>query len=507
MDTRFGRTQYGASTGYVTIAGMALCVASAQGTMVVQPQFLPAVASAYATGTGAFKAIVSFAPIQAAAYANGSGRLTGDFLLHPLPANGYAVPPPVDLTVGTLAGGTANASATATGFGRLLVRIRPMHAHANATADGVDPAIYGNLKPGTAYAYATGLGSTNHLYFGNATATATATGTCVYRRGYNGIGNAVATGSNTAVVYTAGAAGTALAGASGYGYPNFIVNGVKQWHLDGVGLATASLSPTNPLIYRTVTAYGFAAMQGTAVYIRGYLGIGTAVAAGYADLFTVHTIAYGEVAASTAVATGRMTLGAMVKTSGSPAIATGIGSCLVSSTKIYGLPANGVATITGQASTKSTKAYPDDGIGNAYGFGRMSRRRIHSPLQGAATAELHGGFSVTLAGYGVAVGTSNAHATAYIRKTISGTASATAVGNVSNFTYEFHTAIPAVAVAIVTGTIKRKVIGAGLANATATCSGYEQINDLSRAPVSRTVFVIGEPRLITLPLTSRVIIV
>lgn len=298
----FGRSLFGGAlvAGLVTLAGAAVCTASASGDATVLYK-----------GRGAAQATAHVAVADALRSAIGGGHVAlCEAQLAAAPSASFFVEG--DARVSALAEGIAQAQffgegvaqgdayAQARIFRRVRMRYQPP-AHATATGQGEVVShllAYGKR----ALARAKLFGTTYHVGRGVAAASAKLQGDAQKAIGARQYALAEASAAAT-IVHTVGCAGDGEATAVAEGHPAITTGGVRYFDLAGAAHAEAYAPPAQMLVFQPQSMVAGATASGWAIQTRGFSGHGvaTAKASGYMDM--TYTGQVGAPASVTATAT------------------------------------------------------------------------------------------------------------------------------------------------------------------------------------------------------------
>lgn len=309
----FGRSLFGGAlvAGLVTLAGAAVCTASASGDATVlykgrgvaQATAHVAVADALRSVIGEGHVALCEAQLSAAPVA--SFFAAGDAQASAL-AEGIALAQ--FFGVGVAQG---DAYVQARVYRRVRMRYQPP-AHATATGQGeIVSHVLAYAKP--AVARANLVGTTYHVGRGVAAASAKLQGDAQKAIGARQYALAEASATAT-IVHTVGCAGDGEATAVAEGHPAITTGGIRYFDLAGVARAKAYAPPAQILVFQPQTMRAEAFAAGQAVQTRGFRGHGvaTAKATGYMDM--TYTGQVGAPAMVTATASAHavrhVTLGA-----------------------------------------------------------------------------------------------------------------------------------------------------------------------------------------------------
>ena len=503
MQVRLGQTLFGAALGIVTAAGLAGAMATANGTMEVRkrcfgsPAASTAVVSAkqYRTTRAKAQTAPAFALVsgKGAAYFYSSG-------LSNAAANAQG-----NLWAEFFASGSAEAYGRMPGQPVRLAKLRPISAKGFANAEGTG-YIFELMYPAPAKCVASGFGTTYHLAYGHAVGKSLSSGQVSWRAGAYGEAQAQASGEAAAEYTIAFYGEDAVVTSSLHWEPVVTIGGVR--YVDAFGQATASIQAelTNWAYYPTVTAWASAYAGAKGQYTIGVNGkaVGSAYLAG--NMIAADTSTGIVQSDSIAVASGRIRTFAKGYGSGN-GIATGYGNALLTQTRAQG---HGIASSTvvqaTQAVVKNTKAYPDDGYGVAKGRARMNRVRTMAGHPGFAEANVVVKVTKIHIAYGVAVGRAQLKGTQYrTRKSSGGNSQAKAqlIARIQLNLFPY----PVTALSQISGQQKRTTFAKGIAEAYALGDGANQVNDVVKAPVSRTLVVTGKNRVVLVQAETRIIVV
>lgn len=503
MQVHLGQTLFGATLGIVTAAGLAAAMATANGSMEVRKRCFGSPAASTAVVSAKQYRTTRAKAQTAPAFALVSGKGTAYFYssgLGKAAANAQG-----NLWAEFFASGSAEAYGHMLGQPVRLARVRPISAKGFANAEGTG-YIFELMYPAPAKGVATGFGTTYHLAYGQAVGESLASGQVSWRAGAYGEAQAQAS-AEAAAEYTIAFYGQdAVVTSSLHWEPTVTIDGVR--HVDAFGQATASIHAklTNWAYYPSVMAWASAYAEAKGQYTIGVNGEATGSANLSGSMIAADTSAGIVQSDSIAVASGRIRTFAKGYGSGN-GIATGYGDALLTQTRAQG---HGIASSTAvqaaQAVVKNTKAHPDDGYGVAKARAQMNRVRTMAghPVFTEATVAV----TVTKIhiAYGVAVGCAHLKGTQYrIRKSSGGNFLAksqlSAKTQLNLFPY------PLTSLAQISGQQKRTTFAGGIAEAYAHGDGANQVNDAVKAPVSRTLVVTGEDRVVLVQAETRIIVV
>lgn len=488
MLSRFGQSLFGGGgTGVVTAGGVASCSAQAQGAFQTHRHFSGSAtgrATAQAAVRKTVRAVTQVAACAAVATGVAAALLKVSGLAAALAvANGHSR---VDFSVY----GWFTGQAEMQGGMVRIAKPRTLAAKGVASGEGTCQTYQmGYASP--AIARATGLGTTYHLAYGLAEASAVfSPGSPLLQIG--AYGEALAGASAQALPeYIFGGAGQAIGACAFLGEPALTVAGVRTQFAWGEAVAELFAELTHTHITQSQTGYGRAYLSGRAWYTLGAKGHAIGTASGEAEGIAAATAATAEASGSSATAQGSGLYQASGR--GNAGVqAAAIGAGLVTNTKAYGLPAvaTGQAQHAVDAVVTNTKAVPDDGYGVAQLKGKAYRTTLAYAHPVALAYAFSGNAVRTHIGYGVAMAQAFGQGQQERTQFVTGHADARSQGEA---TVEFLVqGAPANCQALGHGDACRTAQAAGVALATATGQGANQVNDLVPAPVSRTIIV---PRL------------
>ena len=501
MAARFGQTTFGTVTGVVTAAGLAACLATAQGKIEVRKHASgsPAVAAAQIQGKAyrTRKIPVLVAQTQATA----QGRIRADWKVSGLAqavATGYGRG-----TADFFGSGYAPGAIQFTGTPVRLAKVRALPAKATATLEGeafIHQILYG--KP--AECRATLYGTTYHLAYGTAVCSASASGQVSWKAGVTSEAMATAVAEATAQYTISLWPSAGNAEATVRAEDAVTIGGVRHLEVYGEAVATCVAENTHVAIYPSVTAVVSAQAEARAAYVLGGAGhaqgfctlTGTMLAA-----TTAVTLVQGD---SLSTATGR--LRAFHRFKGEAHVqAQGNGVPLVTETGITGTAVSS-ASGSGSVQVRNTKVYPDDGYGVAMLTGFMNRVKSVAGVAANAYSLFQVRMQRNHMAHGVASAVGGLAGTQFRTRLFGGVAQAKASGQITNLQLSFPVA-PAVATAQLLGQIQREQFMSGEAVGEATSLVGIQVNDAARAPVNRTVLVLTESRTAVVLEESRTVIV
>lgn len=458
MLARFGQTLFGgAAAGVITAAGLAACVATGAGTLETQ-RYASGSAQALAQLQGTARRSVAGYSAGLLSTATGAGKAAAQYSKAGL---AQAIAQVTGRSRADACGyGQANAYATVQGAPYRQARSYPYHAAATASAQA-EGYIYQFGEPGPARAYATLYGTTYYVGRGSAAAFASLGGSTLKTAGALGHAEAV-TNASAYARYVLGALGAGFGEANLLGDAAVTHSDVRYFQGVGLALATAHAVVNTVEVYQAQTALAFATLRGTAQYFIGGAGHGSGIA----------TADVNPLAATTGV--------------------------------------TGEAQAWAHASASALFCYGGAGMAQAYANGSTGGdpRIIHTAVSG------NGGAMATLAAVGKRTVTGSAAATAKALVAAQSTklavakSAATAVAITTSGAVQLDVrGAYLTAEAVAQATAERTLQAAGVADATADAIGYNQINDLTRAPASRTLLIDSIPRLATVVAESRLITV
>ena len=501
MALRFGQNTFAAISGVVTAAGLAVCLATAQGQIEVIKRTAGATASVVAQIQGTQYRIRKIPVLVAQAGATAQGNAKADWR----------------------AAGTVNASATAYGRSRAefyaagtaevlgymggspyrLAKVRAFTAKGEATLEG-NAYTYQMLKSVPAVGTATLYGTTYHLAYGTAVVGANAQGRMSWTAGAKAHAEATAEGTGHAGYTIALYGQEAVAAAYVNGNEAVTRNGVRYLEAFGEAIGTVVAENTHIAIYPSATAFVTANLSGRALYILGGQGhaqsqcslSGTMIAAA-----TAVTLVQGDTQAQ---ATGRIR--AFHRFKGEAySQAVGNGTPLVTHTGVSG---TGVSSASGSGTVqvRNTKVYPDTAYGVAQLHGQMNRVKFLSGSGASVYSQVQVHMQRVHIGYGVAHAVGLLTSKQYRIRLFKGTAQAQVTAQILNIHRSFEV-VPAVGSAQLFGQLKRDQFMSGEAVATATSNVGVQVNDVGRAPNTRTMQVLNDPRTVVVVKETRTIVV
>lgn len=502
MALRLGQVAFGTvGGGIVAAAGLAACLASAQGKIEVRKHASgsPAVAAAQIQGKAYRTRKV---PVLAAqANASAQGRIKANCYVSGL---AQAVATAYGRGTAEFSGyGEANATYTFAASPYRIARTRGQVARGTAALSG-EAYLYQILHGKPAEATATLYGTTYHLAYGTAACTASATAQLHWRAGVTAEAMATAVAEGTAqytmTLWPAIAEPQAVVRAE----DAVTIDGVRYLEVFGEAVVEAIAENTHMAIYPSVTALVSAQAQARAKYTFGAKGHAQGVCSLFGSMIaatTAVTLVQGD---SVSSATGRIR--ALHRFKGHAQVsASGNGVPLVTETGVVG---QGIVQATGSGTVlvRNTKVYPDDAYGVAALSGRFNRVRSVSGSGANMYSYAQGQMQRIHIAYGVALATANLAGKQFRTRLFGGAAHAAVTADVLNMQLEFAVA-PAEASVVFTGQIQREQFVSGEALGVAMSNVGIQVNDAARAPVSRTVVVLTESRTAFVAEESRTIVV
>lgn len=504
MSVRFGQTLFGGSAfGLVAAAGLALCMASAQGSAVITKRAVPAAVVAEATvqadprrsvfSRGKLASCIAHAHGNAAALYAGYGNAFADaevFGSSQVEFSSY---------------GWVNAKAS---FVSKPVRLAKCRTNAaRGFAFGEAKALVAQIAGGMpAVGRARAFGTTYFVGNGHAQAHASLDGMASYIFG----GAGKATGSAEVQAegrFQIGVSGEAVATVAVSGEPAITKKGVRYFTGYGEAVCLSDAYAGTVGIHQAQTGKAVAELFGRAWYRLGGAGHARAYATLQADPLAASTAA--TAIGGSCKADASASVKALFSGKGrAVARATGYGNALIKHTKAQAKVAATKATVTtGAAVVTNTKANPDDAYGVALATGRAIKKTL-AFAHPIALAYMASGYGIkTLTGYAIGVGKAVVACQAIRTHFSSGHAQCAAEArNAWADIGVFPVPAQAVSDARMTALL-RTHYGKGSVLATAQAVGMNQVNDLTRAPADRTIFVEAESRLITVEFEDRRIVV
>lgn len=462
---QFGLTQFGLTTiGAITlVTGAALASADLVGHNEVTRKF-SGTASATATVSGYGRRAANQKPVTATATGS-ANNARAKVTFNPLPTTALCT------AVANIARAKVNFSvygfgsaATATGYGdsRRLTKIYPLRADATASGEG-DPQTWQMAYANPAIGTAEGFGTTYHLVYGQAVGTATLLDGPRLTIGAKGTAVATCTVNTPKPLYQIGAKGTAEAACSVKGDPAVRVAGIRYFEVNGDALAFATALSTHVGVTQSQTGRGYAFAEGSVRYNFGGKGHAVCTAIGYADAEIMGTGASLNAGNTTAWGYGR-----------------------------------GQANLHGKGSASCSAT--------GYGSGEKKLTRVEaSPTNATATLSTPPGNRISLvSGIAQGVATPTTLFVAYNVQLNPGECSAL----LSNPAINLQLNPPAaVGEALVSGEVRKFLFAEGIGFGLATAIGFNEINDLVPAPAERTITVETFPRLVTVTVEDRLILV
>lgn len=454
---RFGLSLFGgAVTGLVIAAGASSCAASATGQTSVTRLGAVTLSAQAVAAPADVRRVASVFPSVLTALATAAGAAQVEF--HPLPttATGQAVAQTGQATAEYSGYGFANGYAYSQAHAVRMVRLFPRHAQAFAWAEGTAQTWQvGYANP--ARAKAIGFGTTYHVGNVRADASAHAYATPAIEIGGKGIGYAYSYAEGTCL-YQGGVAGYGQASSYVLADPVVTKNGVVYQEANGFGLSSALGELLTTTVYQSQTARAYAVLVSYPKTQVGGKGRATARALGYGDglsMATGATLVAGNSAATAVAKAFKQARGK--STAVARALATG--DALKRQTRVTG---TGTCRATTQATCLRTRT-----------------------AKSTATAR-------------ALITASN------IRTTTPKLPVLRAVATGSN-TYSFLEVqgSPVNATAHVTAQAFKALVGSGTAGLIAVGEGFNQVNDLVRAPLNRTSTVLAGSRTSSLVSQSR----
>jgi hypothetical protein len=454
---RFGLSLFGgAVTGLVIAAGASSCAASATGQNLVTR--LGAVTlSAQAVATPAdVRRVASVFPSMLTAPATAAGAAQVEFKPLPTTAACQAVAQLGNIVLEASGSGVANGYAYTQSFPVRRVRHFPFQAQATAQGEA-DAETWQVGYAGPAVATATGFGTTYHVGTVLAVSTATAAAAPALQIGGKGFAYGYSE-AQAECLYQGGVAGNGLASAVVLADAVVTINGVLYQHANGLGEAYALGDLVTTTVYQSQTGYAVAGAEALPKIEFGGKVLATAFAYGIGDGLSMATGATLVAGDSAALASGSALKRANALGSGN-AVATAIGDGLKKQTRVAG-------TGSAQASVQGTCL-------------RTCNAKSTAVASASVLAE---NVKTTLGKLPVITGT----ATLFNTLVAISTSPLSANGQ-----------------AIVSVAAEKTIVGSGAAEAIATAVGFNQINDLVKAPDSRTSTVRVETRTSTVLYESR----
>jgi|GEM_PF-3923916 len=498
----FGLTQFGRplAASLVTAAGLAVCAATAtaeglktrfgggaaktQATVTVTPkrtaQAAPARIDCAASAKGTAAVTVWSVSSAARAVATFTGRSQVDFFAPASVANVYG-----------------RASAQAHRDAKVVARA----AQAFASIEG-EGYIFEIAYPGPARATAWAFGTTYQTGWGQALSEATISGRASWEAGATG--RAVAGADAEADwVFIAGAEGAEGGGrATASGDAAVRRNGVLEFEAVGVAKAAAVGTVAVLAIYQAQTAHAYATLEQSSIHTRGARGQAAAHAEGVGDANVVGTAAALSAGFTQAAAFGNAQIQMQARGAGNARAAFSAAPQVID-TRVPVKAAVVSAHGSGSPVVRNTKVYPDTAYGVANGSARQNRILTTGGEPVSTRSEARNA-SVVRTRSVVAVGLAQAKFRVVATKTMD------AIGVVEVMAYATATVgiatqgLPARGVASVETLGSRRVhSGQGICQAEADAQGWNQVNDLLRAPPERIAVVTDSPRRVEIAAENR----
>lgn len=495
---RFGFTKFGAITAsLVTAAGVALCSAEAL-SAATKTQIVSGYAEAKATAKGDSlrRAVGHAEKLVCAATASGAGstefRTPTGLALAVAQAVGHQ-------KVNYLCSGEVEIVSTIRQAGVRIARAHAAKAQAFATLEGQGQTYeIGYAGPARASAWA--FGTTYLTGKGQLEATSKAQGTPSWIAGARSNAQASAA-AQAKMCYIAGAGGEGVATASGWADSAVTRDGERYFEIEGHAQAGARAIVTNVGIYQSQTGYGYARIEATPVHTRGGSGHGQAMAIATGDAESHDTAATSVPGYVFASATGWAHISVLAAGEGIVK-ATLKATPLVINTRAYGAVAQGKATTNATPKIINTKANPETAYAIVQASGLMSRiLTVRGNPANAKCIVTNSALVRTIRGVGVVAARAVlACMPQRIRKEggrMKAMAAAEAMPTIGVL------GKPALASAEAYGHVQREHRAAGTALAIADAEGWNQVNDLLRAPPERTAVVGASPRLVEIDEENR----
>lgn len=454
---RFGLSLFGgAVTGLVIAAGASSCAASASAQTLVTRLGAVTLSAQAVAAPADVRRVAGVFPSVLTALATAAGASQVEF--HPLPttATGQAVAQTGQAVAEYNGYGFANGYSYSQARAVRRVRLFPKQAQAFAWAEGnAQTWQFGYANP--ARAKAIGFGTTYHVGNVRAVASANAYATPAMEIGGKGIGYAYSYAEGTCL-YQGGVAGYGQASSYVLADPVVTKNGVVYQEANGFGVSSALGEILTTTVYQSQTARAYAILVAYPKTQVGGKGRASARALGYGDglsMATGATLVAGNSAATVVAKASKQAKGK--STAVARVLATGDG--LKRQTRVTG---TGACRATAQATCLRTRTAKSTATARALITAQNIRTvtPVVPVLQGTAT--------LTITTRQVDVG-----------------------------------ATPSGMSATILAEALRIAIGVGVANAGAEAQGFNQINDLAKAPASRTSTVGTESRTSTLAFESR----
>ncbi len=461
MQMRFGSNLFtGLATGFVVASGLAL--AGAAGSAQLTTTRLMAStgsAGAVAHATVLRTAVAQNSSTTAGAAATGNARGTYSKLGLAIAGATASGSPWYQ----AFAAGNLHVLAQASANGLRLARLYPYHAEAGADARGEGFTYqYGQTTP--AIAIATGFGTTYDVGHGLGLGGATASASVHKQAGMHGLGVGDAECTSGAAMRNAGALGHGLGNATLFGDAAVKKSGVRYFEMVGQANALAKGLTLSVSVFQQQHALATANIYGTVTASFGGHGHGYGLATGFGDGVGATTGVTGDPATTLANGYGQAQVDIFAKSNGQAGAAS-------SSAK--------------DAVVKHTATPVHPGLGNASGQATgYVTKLVYATAQAGAQAKVLATRTVVVKSTGLATATLNSPPT------------------------RLDVVVSVIARAFATDTDAIRIaIAQGEGDCTATAHGYNQINDLLRAPAERTLIPLLEDRLLTVLLEDRLLTV
>lgn len=438
---RIGHTLFGgAVTGLVIASGAASCAANAS-TYVER--------STYTSSEAIVTCTLSSAPVLTKL---NSGVASVSCIAEGEARGTYTAKPKKATTTAKCKGkevaylnsyGNVGAYATTTAAPYRFIKLYPIKGLATASSSAV--GYVWQVVHGEGLATAVGFGSTYHVGYGLTTSTANIAATPTIYRGYYGSSLSTATITNYSL-HNKGASSSAYGICSITGDAKVRSNGINYFNGNGIAVCTITLQQVHVLIYQSQTGNAIATGEGACVHRVGLKGVGLCVAKGvdYSEIIATAACAYEGQTSSSATGRAKYYLNCL---SNATATATGTGSGYVWNTNGEPKPAKAYATATGDNAFSYSASSTGLAIGYAKNITQHKEIRVKSKDTKATAKAIS-----TLVKYSVVPAKVDAYANAI-------------------------------------GDPKRMRLAESSAIAEATAQGYNQINDLVRAPEWRTAYI------------------
>lgn len=461
MTMRIGHTLFGgAVTGLVIASGAASCVANAS-THGVKNVIVQSTAISTCTATGTNNKQVSNKG-SAFAFATGTGNCKGTF--NPLPVSiscGATVSSSTIVYYKSY--GNITATATATTTARRIAKALGVKAEGKATGEA-DGFVWQIGYADTAYATAGGYGTTYQVGYGSSISTATISAAPIHIVGVEGTGLISATAVGTCV-HKVGASGLGVVTSKTCVDAAVVKAGIRYLTANGIGECKFTGELTHVNIHQAQVGIATATIHGRATCYVGVSTNGKAYASGKGFSEIIATNGKSDTAYATCTAVQvRYVYYALAKSTGS-AFATGKADGMVIDTKVATLPGNAVSS----------------------GSNTSIRINKRGKVNSYSVATINAKATKTLKAENTAIGPN-----------------AVALNTTAELLLYPYTA-ECNALGVGDGQRTKQVSSVALA--TAGGQGYNQINDLVRAPDERTIMVVTETRSIYLPEELRLIAV